>query len=175
MFPQIVTGKNLELRTLAPTDENATLLSEALIKSETHRSKYLKQFWNYKCGASVKKQLASRQSSMNTEQEVNYGVFDIASGKLIGETSFIRENDYFACTVWIDSDFTGRGYMQETLHLSEIALFNSGHSKIVGYVNPDNTVSCHVFEKCKYKQTGKTNSYLIYEKTLASFLSETNR
>ncbi len=175
MFPQTITGLNLELRILEVTDENAEMLSEALIKSEKHRSKYLKQLWNYKCGASVKQQLAARQASAKADNSVNYGVFEIKSGKLIGETSFIKENGYFACTAWIDEDFTGRGYMQEALHLSESAFFNSGHTKIVGYVNPNNAASRHVLEKRNYTQTGKTNSYLIYEKTLGSFLRESNR
>ncbi len=175
MFPKSIRGKNLELRTLEPTDENAELLSGALIKSEKHRSKYLKQFWDYKCGASVKKQLSARQSSLAADTGVNYGIFEIETGKFVGETAFIRENGYFACTAWIDSDFTGKGYMQEALQLSERAFFSSGHTKIVGYVNPNNGASRHVLEKRNYRQTGKTSSYVIYEKTLANYLKETDR
>ncbi len=170
MFPTIITGQNLELRTLDATDENASLLSDALTKSEKHRSKYLKQLWNFKCGSEVKKQLASRQSNLKNDICVYYGVFEKKSGKLIGETAFIKQKDSFACTAWIDEDFTGHGYMQEALQLSEKAFFESGHTTIQSYVRPSNAASKHVFEKQGYKNIGKDSGYIVFQKRLADFL-----
>lgn len=172
MFPKIVTGEHLQLHVLEVTDENATLLKDALSKSEKHRSKYLKQFWDYKSESSVKRQLASRQMNFLHDKGVFYGIFETKSNTLIGEVAFLRENNGYNSTLWIDENFTGRGYMQEALSLSEEAFFSSGHDKIIGYVRSSNGASRHVLEKRGYTAAGKDSGYLIYQKKRADYLKK---
>lgn len=101
--------------------------------------------------------LEKSQARWENEETAEYGIFLKADGHrpetFIGCICVERLNFHDACgevAYWLDSLYTGHGYMVEAVHMIENAFFGGYFNRLIIACDSANTASAHVAEKAGF-------------------------
>ena len=109
-----------------------------------------------------------------TEEQVRswvehvWGVHERETGELVGDCTLFYSDDHGAWELayGLRRDRWGRGYATEAAQACVSHGFEDlGLERIVADVDPDNSASIHVLEKCGFVRAGGTDAHPIYAVT----------
>lgn len=173
-FPQIIKTQRLELRTVAPTQDNAETIFHIIEQNRDYLEDWQGHFEYLRRASDVKGQLAYRYSQIASNEGIMFGIYK--NNNLIGRIRFSKNHDK-ECGIgyWLIKSENGHGYMSEALTALELELFKFGFDKIVLEIDNGNISSENVAKRNNYvlnkripmdswaKCVGKCDT-LVYEK-----------
>jgi len=173
-FPQSIKTQRLELRTIAPTPENASSIFLVIEQNRDWLEAWQGHFEYLRSVSDVNDLLKRRFSQIASDEGILFGIYK--DNTLIGRIRFSVAGDK-ECEIgyWLIKSENGHGYMSEALRALEAELFKFGVDKIRLEIDGGNTYSENVAKRNDYmfikrnpmdswaKCVGKCDT-LIYEK-----------
>ncbi|MBR5130688.1 MAG: GNAT family N-acetyltransferase [Alphaproteobacteria bacterium] len=160
MYPSRIIGRNIELKILPATEENA----EKVYYVIQNNKEYLSQFFQRLVSAFDNKKQALDILKFDEEQRwlnnsVNYYIF--SKNQLIGEIAadWSRQNSRASIIYWLDKSHVGKGYMSQALKMMEKNLFLNGYSETRLYIDAANWRSVNVAKYNYYQLSDDGNYY----------------
>lgn len=160
MYPNAVIGKNITLRYLMPTLQNAARLSHLVHDNATYLSPVFHQMVQaYETPMKILTCLKYDEECYLRNQMLPYYIFK--NDALIGEiTADWQDKEGITQIIyWMDKNYIGKGYTSEALKLMEKTLFGMGHKEIRLYIDAINLRSAAVAQKAGYQLSYCTNYY----------------
>lgn len=160
MYPRRIVGRNVVLKILPVTEENA----ETVYRVIQNNKEYLSQFFQRLVSSFNSKKQALDILKFDEEQRwlnnsVNYYLF--VKNQLIGEITadWSSRNGNASIIYWMDKAHVGKGYMSESLKMMEKVLFLNGYSELRLYIDAANWRSANVAKYNQYQLSDDGNYY----------------
>lgn len=174
-FPKTIKTQRLELRTIAPTPENAATIFHIIEQNRDYLEAWQGHFEYLRNVSEVRDLLSLRYTQIASNKGILFGIYK--DNTLIGRIRFFLADDN-NCEIgyWLVKSENGHGYMSEALNALESELFKFGFDKIILEIDGGNTYSENVAKRNKYtfikripmdswaKCVGKCDT-LVYEKS----------
>ena len=160
MYPQRIVGRNVVLRILPATEENAEKVYHVVQKNKDYLSQFFKRLvWAFDNKKQALEILKFDEEQRWLNNSVNYYLF--VKNQLIGEITadWSARNGNASIIYWMDKSYVGKGYMSQSLKMMEKILFLNGYSELRLYVDAANWRSANVAKYNQYQLSDDGNYY----------------
>lgn len=156
-------GPRIELKMLLSTPENAAMVWDVLKENKS----YIAEGGVYLMCSSAQDMEQHISSGHRLIDRGGFDYYIFCQGKCIGSLwGELNQEDGMTVmlTGWIDKNHSGKGYMQEALHLMEDSYFKENMIPLGGYVFAENKASLHMMKKMGYHIYNAEGDFFVQKK-----------
>ena len=164
MLKEALSGQRITLNRAFPNEETAKILFSSINKSRKDFLPWLDWIKDTNSSEDTLRFLQDADQGWNDQTQFVYAIY--LRQNFIGLISAINvswKNKRAEIGYWLDSDYTGNGFMSEAVSLLEKELFENGFNRIVIHTDVLNTKSANVAERLGYVHEGVLRQELYSE------------
>ena len=155
MLKEKISGLRINLERPRPNQNMAETVFAAVDKNRKMFSLWLDWIKDTKSAKDSLHFLEAADQDWNDQKQFVYAICH--QGAFIGLISVInisRQHKRAEIGYWLDTDFSGRGFMEEAVFMLEKELFENGFNRITVQTDVLNTKSAAVAKRCGYVLEG---------------------
>lgn len=153
-----------------------------LVHKNVHRLRMFYDFTGIKNVVQMRRQMMDWRDDAQKGEDAFYYIYPKGSDNCVGCLMVSNEGKYMELGGWLDSEATGKGYMQDAMKIIEKSLFEKGVEELIRrfYIdNPNREAIYHNIQKAGYQPYSglkdvDPNVFETYRKTRDMYLKEKN-
>ena len=161
---EIISGQRITLKRLVPDMQTAQVMFASIDKCRDAFSPWLDWIENTNSTEDTMRFLEDVNQDWNDQKQFVYAIYhqEIFIG-LISAINVSWKNKRAEIGYWLDTDYTGNGFMAEAVSLIEKELFANDFNRIVIHTDVLNTKSANVAKRLGYVHEGVLRQELYSE------------